>query len=578
MGLMVRLRQLAGNVCSVLFLAIAFTLLPGQLWTESAYAATNTTIYTQYENTNPNPNFDTNNITSEIIDIHPYSGSNFDTTINSLITTLTADANNLVSKVAYEKIGNVVYSVYINFFGVLTGSVNSTTTTWVYDTDNNKSKLVPVKVWQPPRSNGNGNTTPTVDQEWVVTQPEETKTTSTVITVPTVDANGKLTIPIPTEDIIKQVTENKSDVLEFNAITDSTVPVNSAVITLPKEVVSVLSYMKSDVAVNYSDVHFIIPHTIFETPAIESALLKGQDIKFEMRIDNVPATKLADLSTPENTKGLNGIGRAFDIKLIVTIDNKELDASATVSGYRVVLPYNANVLNGDDPRLLGLYFFNTKKKMWEYTGGDVHLYRKTVTTELQHLSDYSLMTYRRNYQDISKHWAKDAIMIATAKHFVVGNSDTAFRPNDAVTVNEFTAMLTGALRLTGNAHNSFNEVFTTAWNKDAAAIAKRSINYKGKILKSTDTISRQEMYVMIARALVELKTVKLLSDTESTKVIAKFSDYKDVPQWAKRENATLIKHKLLFGRTALTSDPKGNATRAEATAFVLRTLYKMLGH
>ena len=162
MGQIFRNRQVAGNICLVVFLAFVFTLIPGQLWTSKAYAAQE--VAAEFNVTASGAN--KSDAKSYEIEIDPVTESAFASTIEVLAAKISGTVNNLVYKVTYEKVYGVVYSVYLWYYGVNSGNVIDDVYAWAYDSaEINKSVYVPVKVWKPKKSGGSGGSsyTPPVE-------------------------------------------------------------------------------------------------------------------------------------------------------------------------------------------------------------------------------------------------------------------------------------------------------------------------------------------------------------------------------------------------------------------------------
>jgi phage head maturation protease len=84
------------------------------------------------------------------------------------------------------------------------------------------------------------------------------------------------------------------------------------------------------------------------------------------------------------------------------------------------------------------------------------------------------------------------------------------------------------------------------------------------------SISREQMAVLLVRALVKHNKQAVLSQEEANQILTSWQDKGLVHSWAAQELATAIKLGLVKGQTASRLAPQNTATRAEAAAMVHR--------
>src|SRR5690606_11791070 len=108
------------------------------------------------------------------------------------------------------------------------------------------------------------------------------------------------------------------------------------------------------------------------------------------------------------------------------------------------------------------------------------------------------------FQDISRHWAKDAIVGLKGKGIVNGTSPYRFEPDRAVTRAEAITMIVNAYKpiAATPASISFNDI-ASHWARDsiAKAVAKGWVKgYPDGAFRPDEPITRAEMAVMIGNA------------------------------------------------------------------------------
>jgi len=171
------------------------------------------------------------------------------------------------------------------------------------------------------------------------------------------------------------------------------------------------------------------------------------------------------------------------------------------------------------------------------------------------------------FRDIKGHWAQALICEALEIGIAEGHSETTFQPQAPITRVEYAAMLLRTLGIgSGPAEAELN--FTDreqvpAW---AAGVVGHAVEngvlqgYPDRTLRPNEPVNRSEMVAMMARA---MKWETLSGDTA-------FVDDGDIPDWAKGYVIGAVQSNLVHGREGNRFRPTAPATRAEATAMLLR--------
>lgn len=110
--------------------------------------------------------------------------------------------------------------------------------------------------------------------------------------------------------------------------------------------------------------------------------------------------------------------------------------------------------------------------------------------------------YAADFSDISGHWAEKYIKSAISKGIVKGYSDGTFKPDKAVTRAEFASMVNKALGNTGTASISFHDVPSSEWyysDISKAVAATYVAGYDDSSFKPNNPITREEASVIISR-------------------------------------------------------------------------------
>ncbi|KEF37179.1 putative S-layer protein [Schinkia azotoformans MEV2011] len=172
----------------------------------------------------------------------------------------------------------------------------------------------------------------------------------------------------------------------------------------------------------------------------------------------------------------------------------------------------------------------------------------------------------KSFKDVSKDaYYYKAVQDLVEKGVIDGYPDGTFKPNNAVTRAEFSALLTKILDLNTDSVNNpnFKDVHTNAWYYNAvAALANQGLvgGYEDGTFQPNKQITRAEIAALLTRV------CNLSADGQATLPFA------DVPanSWYKEVVTALYQSKLVSGKTNTTFAPNDHATRAEATVFLHR--------
>ncbi len=265
--------------------------------------------------------------------------------------------------------------------------------------------------------------------------------------------------------------------------------------------------------------------------------------------------------------GLNQNGEEFASPVYEILNNGGGNLNLPVT---VEIQYDPSFVH--EGQYAAIFYYDEIEKEWIEIGGEVRGDRMVAETD--RFAKFTVLVKDKDtdsvslFTDVEEHWGADNIAKAVKLGFVSGYPDHTFRPNDAITREQFAVMLTGALSMTSE--SSFVE-FTdgnliAAWAKPAVASAVEAglvRGYGDGSFAPKSSIKRSELAVMIARAAgVDL----------SAAVATSFTDDSSIPQWSKPAIASLQTLGLISGKGNGQFAPQATATRAEAVTIILNLL------
>jgi Zn-dependent metalloprotease len=194
-----------------------------------------------------------------------------------------------------------------------------------------------------------------------------------------------------------------------------------------------------------------------------------------------------------------------------------------------------------------------------------------------HNSIYTVVQASKTFNDIEQHWAKSDIELMASKKIVLGLTEQSFMPDKQITRAEFATILIRALGINVIEENSkFNDILATDWyvkSVNAAARVGLVLGYENGQFNPNGSISRQEMAVMIGRAMKYANTAQSIqSSGQDQSKINSFTDRGDVPSWASADIISLLNNGIMEGVTQNSFEPGSLVTRAQAVTVLKRML------
>lgn len=194
----------------------------------------------------------------------------------------------------------------------------------------------------------------------------------------------------------------------------------------------------------------------------------------------------------------------------------------------------------------------------------------------------SAPTTVKSFSDVpSTHWAHEAITWMASQGILNGVGDGTFRPNDAVTREQFARIMVAALQLKveNNLPQSFSDVPPSAWSYKYVETAKPYLTGYDVVGREMDLFLPQQPAVREDMAVALVKALGLQLEIPDLTVLDAFAD-KNATTGGISKNlvnhvAIAVKNGIMVGSSrdgALYFDAQKTLTRAEASMLVFRSL------
>ncbi len=173
------------------------------------------------------------------------------------------------------------------------------------------------------------------------------------------------------------------------------------------------------------------------------------------------------------------------------------------------------------------------------------------------------------FTDLSNHaWAESAINYLAEDGIIKGTSASTFSPSANITRADFALLLVRAFKLASDNTENFADVNENDYFASELAIARNAgiVNGIGdNKYAPRNTITRQDMMVIVYRALYSMEKITAAEDEPQA------ADFNEVADYAKEAVSALVKAELVNGKNGLI-DPLANTTRAEVAVLIKRIL------
>jgi hypothetical protein len=330
------------------------------------------------------------------------------------------------------------------------------------------------------------------------------------------------------------------------------------------------------VAFKSNDGGYSLPISVIDFAAIAKSLgVENTNISIQVNIATVDIDINAKIKVSANNVSTTQLGTATDFSVTAVGNGKtvELNNFGTTYVERTIafaIPIDANnaTVTLYDPATGSLSFVPAVFEKLADGKTTVHFKRNGN-------SIYTVLSSTKTFTDINEHWAKSDIELLASKLVVSGVTDSSFAPDSNITRAEFAALLVRSLGLKPNpALATFTDVKSSDWFAGAvgsAVKAKLVSGFEDDSFKPNDTITREQMAVMVSRAIAAAgKKVDLTSSQAET--LAKFADNSSISSWAQAAVAQSVQAKIISGMSDTAVVPSANASRAQAVVMLKRLL------
>jgi len=397
------------------------------------------------------------------------------------------------------------------------------------------------------------------------------------------NADGTTTVNVTLEESAVNKALAAGEVIK-EVVLEITKTADDQVVTVPAGAFGKLAEKQASLVLKTGKANLSIPGNVIDIDRLAQQLgASAGQVQVNIQVKEVPVEAARHLTAKAAAAdaALKPVGRVLQFNLEAKVGGKAVDISSfgdkRVRGEFLLTP--EELKNVGDLRKLNAYRFDEAGQQWNYVRSKVDAASKKVIFITNSFSSYTVMEYAKTFADMRGHWAKTDVELMASKYVVKGKTPELFLPEDKVTRAEFATLLVRALGLSEEkpAQGRFSDVAPDAWYSGSVEAAARAGLVKGMgngRFAPDDLITREQMAVMIVRALEQAGKKIALSAAEQEQLLARFSDRAKIQNWAAADLVRAVKSGLLKGVTATTIEPAANATRAQAAVMIKRMMEK----
>ncbi|MBC8059522.1 MAG: S-layer homology domain-containing protein, partial [Clostridiaceae bacterium] len=430
------------------------------------------------------------------------------------------------------------------------------------DTAGNWSTNGPSSSVETDRKKNNNNNNPIGGT--TQTTPTVTQIQDKITTTPVLDSKtGEAKTNVEAKTMTDAFTQAKADATGTKTISVEVAKVEGAKAyntTLPASVfTATTATQRVELRTDLGNV--IIPSNMLSNASLGAAR------EINVTISSADKSKLSDAVKAH-------IGTRPVIEINLTADGKKLEYNNADAPVIVSIPYKPSAEELKNPEHIIVSYIDGQGKVLSVPSGRYNAVTGMVTFTTTHFSHYAIAAVYKSFSDISDYaWAKNEIVVMASKGIINGTSEKTFVPGESITRADFTMLLVKALSLSAKIDSSFQDVSKDAYYYEAVSIAKKLgiINGQGdNKFNPSEKISRQDMVVIIARA---MKVAKKVTTISTDKGLDGFKDKGNIASYALSDVALMVNEGLVKGSNEM-MNPLANTTRAEAAVLMYKIYNK----
>ena len=325
----------------------------------------------------------------------------------------------------------------------------------------------------------------------------------------------------------------------------------------------------------YKEASYTIPVNALDFKQIAQMMNAGGAVgQLLISIDTNVTAASAQLTAALNGSSVQLLSAPVNFELAVTNNG----TTKSIESLKNFITRTITTSTALDPRQTAVVWLDPQTSKLSYV--PTHVEQKNgqsvVTFKRKGNSTYAVVKGAVNYSDISKHWARNDLLLLANKYIIEGHSATVFDPEKAITRAEFAAFVARGLGLSGdkNAAAKFTDVAQASANAAYIGAAVKAGIVQGitdSTFKPNSPITREQIASMMVRA-AGAAGVQIVTSQNTSTIMKRFKDYAKIGSWAQTNAAKAVDAGIINGLTSTSFGGKSQVTRAQAAVMIKRLL------
>ncbi|WP_052339898.1 choice-of-anchor I family protein [Gorillibacterium massiliense] len=293
--------------------------------------------------------------------------------------------------------------------------------------------------------------------------------------------------------------------------------------------------------------------------AVENITQAAKGSSVLISVDKVPSSDL-------NGSAQAAVGNrpVFDFT-IESGNNKIIEFGG--EAVRVSIPYSLGA--GENPNAIVIYYLDTNGNPVPVTSRYNEV-TKAVEFITNHFSRYAVAYTPIHFNDITGHWAANAIQYASARGLFAGVGEGIFGPEQTLTRGMLVTVLGKMAGANPTEKASFSDVAADQYYASYIAWAAShgiAQGVGGNRFAPDQAVTREELAVLLSHFASYMKM-----KTADSGMLPAFTDENQTSSWAKTAVTQIHSLGWISGKPGNLYDPKGTATRAEVSAILQKVI------
>lgn len=257
---------------------------------------------------------------------------------------------------------------------------------------------------------------------------------------------------------------------------------------------------------------------------------------------------------------LRAVGKVYDLNMDVN------DEKVTFEGQRPLFTIGLEdyKLQEDERNLLCVYVKNEQTGTWEQVDSSIE--GDEISFAPSHFSDYTVMLYEDQFDDVVGHHEEAMIQQAAAKGIIKGRSKEVFAPEAQILRAEYVSMLVNEGHFYELATIQFTDVESDTWYESVISVAKKEniLDVESGEFRPLAPITRGEMAIITAKYLERVTGTKIHISEQL------FDDHNKLTKAEQEAVGKCREMEIIPSYEDNTYSPRKTVTRAEAVAIMMK--------